>query len=388
MTFHSSLPSEIMMLITRFLTWDSHAQTSLDTLYIPKKAAFPSSFSSTCKLFRQILISEWFYLLKLESPQDWTRAQQIQITGYIRIMIVAENALVSNGPRLNFSHLENIRIMTLDCHNDVGCSSSNKGQWSYKKVIPRLPGSLKSLVVLNAHGPDLQVIKQAVEQCPDLEDLCLGRCTKFNRLNNCDFWNKFPDDHDSYFSNKGVDGYAKALGTELKCLKRLKSIYVNVYLTDTKYLSIEDANVNPASDLAPAISEREQVVVHKEITLTDRALQQLEPAQEASHDYQDPQGSRQNSSEDSPPMKNDQDVTLEAELSAANTLFNCHNTLCNVAFVSYWTPSRLGWSIHSRGGYTHHLKSTPQPESRQAIQTIPKSHEFYHSPDVGQYSKT
>lgn len=130
-----------------------------------------------------------------------------------RVLIINESALPSYPlvkAHLDLTKYEGIHTLTLDCHNDVGQSNSLgiKGQWSYKKIVPCLPKNLKSLTILNAHGPDLQIIQRAIKQCKDLESLTLGRCTKFNRPNGCEFWDNFPNDHDSYFSGKGIKGYA------------------------------------------------------------------------------------------------------------------------------------------------------------------------------------
>ncbi|KAG8702393.1 hypothetical protein FRC08_003506 [Ceratobasidium sp. 394] len=202
--------------------------------------------------------------------------------------------------------------------------------------MPRLPRNLKSLIVLNAHGPDLQVIQQAVSQCPDLEHLCLGRCTKFNRPNNCAFWEKFPDDHDSYFSIKGVEGYAKALGTELKRLKRLKTIYVNVYLTDTKHLSPERNNTSgPAHEPVASIAHARA----PETPGSGKA-----PVQSRMPNNQATDTPNQAAS----PESKDQDDTKMAEKSAVWTLFECHDSLQYAAFISYWSPDHLWWSCHNR----------------------------------------
>jgi hypothetical protein len=224
-----TLPSEIMLQILILAVWEP--QVCPNALSAPVKHKFPSGFSSACKKYHEMLMNEWFYVLILHSAEDWTHALGAHISDYVRyvyaywfvclliilnlgrVLTLKEHALLTYASvkeYLDFSKIRRLHTITLDCHNDVGCSSSSgkSGQWSYKKVMPRLPRSLKSLIVLNAHGPDLQTIQQAVDQCPDLENLYLGRCTKFNRPNKCSFWQKFPNDHDSYFSIKGVEGYS------------------------------------------------------------------------------------------------------------------------------------------------------------------------------------
>ncbi|KAG8725140.1 hypothetical protein FRC09_007830 [Ceratobasidium sp. 395] len=215
--------------------------------------------------------------------------------------------------------------------------------------MPRLPKGLKSLIVLNAHGPDLQIIQQAVDQCPDLEHLCLGRCTKFNRPGNCNFWEKFPDDHDSYFSNKGVEGYAKALGTELKRLEKLKTIYVNVYLTDTKYLCLQGSVPSEPVKLTSPASTPE---ASSRSSNSERACTQL------------PALNDQAPAVPTQPMS-DEEYTGQTEKSAVWTLFECHNALQNAAFISYWSPNHLSWSCHNR--HTERIIQIPYRASRLAL---------------------
>ncbi|KAG8739226.1 hypothetical protein FRC10_005857 [Ceratobasidium sp. 414] len=329
------LPRELMLNVLSFVIWAPRLGSG--PLSAPVKRQFPSGFSQVSKYYREMLLSEWFYLLVLHSPDDLKHPQYAQIFIHVRALTLKEGSLVPRSfiKTLDSPEFQRVHTITLDCHNDVGCTSSGNckgGQWSYKKIMPRLPRNLKALIVLNAHGPDLQVIQQAVDQCPDLEHLCLGRCTKFNRPNNCGFWEKFPDDHDSYFSIKGVEGYAKALGTELKRLKRLKSIYVNVYLTDTKYLFPESST--PGSVSPPTPQNR----------VLEASSSERTPAQSPAPNNRALDAPNQSASSTS----QDQDDTKAAEKSAVWTLFECHNALQYAAFISYWSPGHLWWSCHTR----------------------------------------
>jgi len=333
------LPREIMLNILNFTIWAPQLASS--PLSAPVKCEFPSGFSQASKHHREMLLEEWFYLLILHSPDDLKHPQCAQTMVHVRVLTLKEGSLLPRSfiRTLDSPEFQRVHTITLDCHNDVGCTSSGNckgGQWSYKKIMPRLPRNLKSLIVLNAHGPDLQVIQQAVDQCPDLEHLCLGRCTKFNRPNNCAFWEKFPDDHDSYFSIKGVEGYAKALGTELKRLKRLRSIYVNVYLTDTKYLSLKG---NSASGPAPESTAPIPQNGAPETSSSGRAQVQSPAPDNRAVDTPNQAASSESK---------DQDDTKTAEKLAVRTLFECHDALQHAAFISYWSPGHLWWSCHSQ----------------------------------------
>ncbi|KAG8786853.1 hypothetical protein FRC12_016165 [Ceratobasidium sp. 428] len=347
-----NLPTEILLNILSLAIWKRQAHSSALTPLT--KHTFPSDFSLVSKWCRELLFEEWFYLLVLHSPQDLEHPVFKKIRTYVRALTLKEGALV---PRiyiktLNSAHFEGVHTVTLDCHHDVGCSSSDNGkggQWSYKKIMPHLPRGLKSLIVLNAHGPDLQIIQQAVTQCPDLEHLCLGRCTKFNRLGNCAFWDKFPDDHDSYFSNKGVEGYAKALGTELQRLKKLKAIYVNVYLTDTKYLCLQGGCASEAVESTPQTPPSQGS--------SRNASSERVPAQL-------PVSNSQASEESAQPVS-DKEYTTQTEKSAVSTLFECHDALQNAAFISYWSPNHLSWSSHDRD--TKQITQIPYIASHLAL---------------------
>ncbi|KAG8768559.1 hypothetical protein FRC12_005494 [Ceratobasidium sp. 428] len=329
------LPREIILNILSSAIWVCHAPSS--PLSPLSKGEFLPGFSCVSKQFRAILLKEWFYLLILHTPEDLNHPLYHQIRSHVQALTLKEGALVPRSyiKTLDSPCFERVHTITLDCHNDVGCSLSGggkSGQWSYKKIMPRLPKGLKSLIVLNAHGPDLQIIQQAVDQCPNLEHLCLGRCTKFNRPGNCNFWEKFPDDHDSYFSNKGVEGYAKALGTELKRLEKLKTIYVNVYLTDTKYLCLQG---NGTSESVKFTSPASTPEASSSSSNSERACTQLPALND-----QAPEAPTQ-------PMS-DEEYTMQTEKSAVWTLFECHNALQNAAFISYWSPNHLSWSCHNR----------------------------------------
>ncbi|KAJ1309274.1 hypothetical protein OPQ81_004936 [Rhizoctonia solani] len=286
---------------------------------------------------------EWSRRLTLRKVEDWKIAIDRNLANYVRELILEESALPSHTAvktHLDFSRFDLIRALTLDCHNDVGHSASlgAKGQWSYKKIIPNLPRKLKSLTILNAHGPDLQVIQKAIKQCKGLEALTLGRCTKFNRPCGCEFWENFPNDHDSYFSGKGVDGYASALGTELQGLLNLKEIFVNVYLTDTKYL-------NQTSSTTAAIAQVSQPSPPSVDVITVTTKRTSHAQTPGLHAPMDPSPVPNEQSE---AESKDRKDTQEAEEIASKTLFDCHPSLQVVGFISFWSEDHLGWSIRER----------------------------------------
>ncbi|KAF8602600.1 hypothetical protein BDV93DRAFT_607425 [Ceratobasidium sp. AG-I] len=336
------LPSELILEIAKYLIWDTSSHPS--TLFVPLKLKFSAEFAMISKGHREVYLREWFRSLTLKSVEDWNYAKEHGIANYARILFLTESALLSHKTvkgHFDLSDSQHIHTLFLDCHNDVGCSKScGQTQWSYKRIMPRLPRGLKSLAILNGHGPDLQVIRHAITQCPDLEHLRLGRCTKYNRPDDCNFWQNFPKDHDSYFSNKGIDGYSKALGSELAKLIRLKSVFVNVYLTDTKYLNPDQpdppapAPTIPETSVIPMLAlDNKQTHLH-----SDQPSFTLPPAPVS----ETPERNIPLTSSESQDRKD----TYDSENSAATVIFECHTGLESVAFISYWSEDHLGWTIY------------------------------------------
>ncbi|KAF8748538.1 hypothetical protein RHS01_10733 [Rhizoctonia solani] len=363
---HKSTPLDIIFQIIQFVVWElKRCERTLQTEL--SKGKFQSGVANSCKAYRDMYMLEWTRYLTLHKVEDWKFAIDHNFASHVRSLVIKEDTLPSYTTvkaHLDFSQFDLIHTLTLDCHNDVGHSTSLglKGQWSYKKIIPNLPRRLKSLVILNAHGPDLQVIQKAIKQCSGLESLTLGRCTKFNRPAGCEFWRSFPNDHDSYFSGQGVDGYANALGTELQGLPNLKAIFVNVYLTDTKYLSEADpeaaASVVQAPQLPPESNPEIENRVSKDAT--NNTIGSQPPVSV---------GSGMMELEKRGTKCQDEKVTEEAENVAAKVLFDCHPALETAGFISYWSKDHLGWSIRKRREENDN-KSPDHREEQDVVGTV------------------
>ncbi|CAE6504771.1 unnamed protein product [Rhizoctonia solani] len=338
------LPTDMVFIIIQFVIWKPRTCERTSELQLAKRK-FQKGFASACKAYRGMYMDEWSRCLTLHEVEDWKFAINHEFAAHVRVLTLKEKALLSHAAvkaHIDISGFKRICALTLDCHNDVGHSTSLgvKAQWSYKKIIPNLPKNLKSLTILNAHGPDLQVIQKAIKQCRNLESLTLGRCTKFNRPICCEFWANFPNDHDSYFSGKGVDGYASALVAELQGLTHLKSIFVNVYLTDTKYL-------NETSPTTEPVIEPPQPTITPATSLTTMTAKRASNSQaQAPLDMPATSSSAQSQQKDV--KSKDQEDTEEAEKAAAKILFDCHASLRTVGFISYWSKDHLGWSVQQR----------------------------------------
>ncbi|KAG8790541.1 hypothetical protein FRC12_011645 [Ceratobasidium sp. 428] len=145
---------------------------------------------------------------------------------------------------MQFQHLHSAFI---DSHNDFvlntphGSADALQPIGYYRLVAPQLPTTLRRLWLTNAHGPDARLIQSVCSQCPGLQELWIERCTLFsprmvslevgNGEHGCDFWDRFPNDHDAYFAAVGVEDYARSLASELAPLLDLKQLHMGLYLT-------------------------------------------------------------------------------------------------------------------------------------------------------------
>ncbi|CAE6432367.1 hypothetical protein ACGC1H_000379 [Rhizoctonia solani] len=358
------MPTEVVLQIIQYSIWELSKCERTSRLELTKRK-FQPGIANASKQYHEMYLLEWCRCLILREVKDWKFAVDHGFAPHVRILTLEEGALPSHAAvkaNLDFSSYGFIHTLTLNCHKDVGCSASlNKGQWSYKKIVPNLPKNLKSLVILNAHGPDLQVIQKATKQCKGLESLTLGRCTKFNQPGYCEFWRNFPNDHDSYFSGKGVDGYANALGTELQGLPHLKAIFVNVYLTDTKYLNETNSTTISSVQVpqSPAPSTTNLVTATTKRSSNDQTQMSI----------QAPLGSNPAQPDHREVKSKDQKDTEEAEESAAGILFDCHPALQIVGFISYWSKEHLGWSVQERK-QDNKPKSPNMKEELDGIQDV------------------
>jgi len=190
-----------------------------------------SGFATASKAFRDIALQHWFKSIIIRQERDWGVIKHWPcLTKWVREIHILETAINVDSPQnvlLQFPHLTSASI---DAHNDYKINEQTGYQYQTPASI--LPSTLQKLEVTNSHGPDAQIIWNAVQQCPGLESLCLGRCTMFNRPG-CEYWHNFPYDHDAYFSNQGVTEYAHAIGGELMQLTHLRTLHLGIYLTST-----------------------------------------------------------------------------------------------------------------------------------------------------------
>ncbi|QRW02262.1 hypothetical protein RhiLY_01259 [Ceratobasidium sp. AG-Ba] len=208
-----------------------------DTYLQERKTVLKSfiGFASSSKYYRGLLFRKWFHVIVVVEPADWDLVRDTCWMGFIqphvKIMIAAPGALTSS-PRLQtdteiLARFEHMTSVSVDYHNDFLRSG---GQFPYYQLVRKLPASLQTLEILNAHGPDEQIINLVARCCPDLVELRLGRCTMFSNRD-CVWWKAHPADHDAYMADRGVEAYAGAVGNLIKAVPKLRILHIGVYLT-------------------------------------------------------------------------------------------------------------------------------------------------------------
>lgn len=166
----------------------------------------------------------WVSVLVVRNPQDW---DIIFTMPYLIRELRCLDQTISE-PSI-FTQFTQLRAVCVDSHEDVR-TVTGIHRFVYRDIFSSLPSTVRHLEIKHAHGPDVNIISCVKRHCPELESLWLGRCTMFNRMSPCSFWQAFPFEHDSYMSVEGTDGYAHSLGQELSPLQNLRSIRLGIYL--------------------------------------------------------------------------------------------------------------------------------------------------------------
>ncbi|CAE6510454.1 unnamed protein product [Rhizoctonia solani] len=183
-------------------------------------------FMAASPQLHRIGLERWVAVLAIRTAKDLEVA--LSFSQHIRELIFVDIAfsLLNNSA---LSRFPRVCTISVDCHEDVRPVSSVH-RFTYRDIVTCLPKTLRHLEIKHAHGPDVNVIACVKRCCPNLESLWLGRCTAFNRIPACQFWESFPFEHDSYISCEGSASYAHSLGDELALLKNLRSLRLGIYL--------------------------------------------------------------------------------------------------------------------------------------------------------------
>ncbi|CAE7169718.1 unnamed protein product [Rhizoctonia solani] len=167
----------------------------------------------------------WVSVLTIRKPEDWEVA--FKDRHWIRELVCLDGTILPPEASI-LAQFPRLRAVCLDSHEDVQFVAG-VNHFVFCGIFSSLPPTVRHLELKHAHGPDINIISCAKRHCPELESLWLGRCTMFNRVPPCSFWESFPSEHDSYMENRGIDAYA-LLGEELSPFRGLKSIRLGVYL--------------------------------------------------------------------------------------------------------------------------------------------------------------
>ncbi|QRV74693.1 hypothetical protein RhiJN_02708 [Ceratobasidium sp. AG-Ba] len=167
----------------------------------------------------------WIQVLTVHKHEDWE--QIFERSPSVLELRCLDNAFTSETPKKILVQFKCLRALYIDAHGDIIRRES--GQFAYRDLFKALPASLLRLEIAHAHGPDLRVIQTVRAHCPDLAVLRLGRCSMFNRIPPCAFWQEYPLDHDAYIAAIGTDDFAHSVAQELVSMHNLKALRIGVY---------------------------------------------------------------------------------------------------------------------------------------------------------------
>lgn len=121
-------------------------------------------------------------------------------------------------------------------------------------------------------------------------------------------------------------------------LTQLKSVFVNVYLTDTKYLNVGQNEPSTPATITLATPENPVPAPdNKQVHLYSNQPSVISVPAPALPEINVPATSSESQ---------DRKDTSDSETSAATEIFKCHKGLESVAFISYWSEGHLGWTIY------------------------------------------
>ncbi|KAG8742431.1 hypothetical protein FRC10_001445 [Ceratobasidium sp. 414] len=269
------LPMDVIHTIVDILTSPNigaHPVTLDDTSDYPRVFPKPDfggvrGLSCVSGKIREIVLLMWFRTLYLRVPEDWEEVVRMNICVCVlevRVLAVAldlrlkfPNTVLARFPRLHTAFI--------DAHNDYvpasllktiprlsGFLAAHPDKNSFSQ-LPRLvwPDTLRRVWITNTHFGNL-IVPQMTRMCPDLEELCISRCTMFsknaagpNRL--CAFWDGDMQQHEDYYFIKGANSlWGQLLNAPLSKLRKLELGTYNI----------------------PGVPSVTHCTKHKEITLT------------------------------------------------------------------------------------------------------------------------
>ncbi|QRV88112.1 hypothetical protein RhiJN_16130 [Ceratobasidium sp. AG-Ba] len=327
--------------------------------------------ASSSKYYRDLLVGHWFFVLVVVQPSDWDLVRDPTWLGFIqphvRIIISAEGALTSS-PRFRtdteiLGRFEDLTSVSVDYHNDF---LRTGGQFPYYQLVRELPKSLERLEILNAHGPDEQIINLVARCCPDLVELRLGRCTMFSNRD-CVWWKAHPADHDAYMADRGVEAYAGAVGNLIKAVPRLRVLHIGVYLTPIEAVWAHRVDHRPLHPMFDSMRHENPEGVHNHLHQVALAMANGEdPDPPINYNY--PPLARKEIWE-APCALCDQRFkhpAEQAEMRTAAVIAARGWSLRKVSFASFTSPGRVGdsaWQVVPKDGITEQELATEDEEA-------------------------
>ncbi|QRV89425.1 Tyrosine kinase catalytic domain protein [Ceratobasidium sp. AG-Ba] len=179
-----------------------------------------SGFMSASPTFHKMGFAHWVRVLTVYKHEDWEEI--FECSPSVLELRCLDGAFTSETPRGIIVQFKCLRALYIDAHGDIIRHES--GQLVHRDLFKALPSSLLRLEIAHAHKSDLSVVQTIRRDCPDLTVLRLGRCSMFNMIPPCAFWQEYPLDHDTYIAEIRID----VLG-ELTTMHNLKTLGVGIY---------------------------------------------------------------------------------------------------------------------------------------------------------------
>ncbi|KAG8698445.1 hypothetical protein FRC08_005914 [Ceratobasidium sp. 394] len=245
------LPVDLIYTVADILTSPSAGARPVtldDTSDHPRVSPKPNfdlvrGMSCACRKMREIVFIMWFRTLYVREPEDWDAVVRMNICVYVLEVRVLANALDMRRkfPNTILARFPLLHTVFIDAHNDFihvsvlqnnprlsGFLAAHPGKSGFSQ-LPRLvwPDTLRRIWITNTHFGNI-IVPQVIKMCPDLEELCISRCTVFSKnvagpKRLCAFWDGDMKQHEDYFLVKGANSpWDQLLKTPLSKLRKLE----------------------------------------------------------------------------------------------------------------------------------------------------------------------
>ncbi|KAG9096963.1 hypothetical protein FRC06_008157, partial [Ceratobasidium sp. 370] len=193
---------------------------------------------------RETVLAMWFRTLYIRTPEDWEAVIRMNICVCVLEVRVLAAALDMRRrfPNTVLARFPRLHTVFIDAHNDFihvsvlqnnprlsGFLAAHPGKSGFSQLSRLVwPDTLRRVWITNTHFGNL-IVPQMLKMCPDLEELCISRCTVFSKnvtgpRRLCTFWDSDMKQHEDYFLVKegGTSPWEQLLRVPLLKLRKLE----------------------------------------------------------------------------------------------------------------------------------------------------------------------